>query len=178
VALEPLTPILQINLGLSLMFAKRFAESEQQFRNTLDMDPSYPIAHYGYAQILILQKKFDQAVAEMEKGSLSIPESSYYRGYLGYALAKAGRTEEARKILGELIEEAKTKYVSWLGIADIYAGLDEKDHAFAALELAYQQGDPRMNTVRARAEVGLDSFSTSDPRFADMLKKIGLPSLN
>jgi TolB-like protein/lipoprotein NlpI len=178
VALEPFTPILQINLGLSLMFAKHLAESEQQFRNSVEMDPNYPIAHYGFAQILILQKKFDQAVAEMEKASLSIPESSYYRGYLGYALAKAGRTEEARKILGELIEEAKTKYVSWLGIADIYAGLGEKDHAFAALELAYQQGDPRMNTVRARAEAGLDSFSTSDPRFADLLKKIGLPPLN
>jgi hypothetical protein len=35
-----------------------------------------------------------------------------------------------------------------------------------------------MNTVRARAEAGLDSFSTSDPRFADLLKKIGLPPLN
>jgi serine/threonine protein kinase/Tfp pilus assembly protein PilF len=176
VALEPFTPILQVNLGLSLMFAKQLAQSEQQFRKTLDMDPNYPIAHYGYAQILILQKRFDEAVTEMEKASQSMPESSYYRGYLGYAYAKAGKTAEARKILGELIEAARTKYISWLGIADIYAGLGEKDHAFAALELAYQQGDTRMDGLRARAE--LDSYWTTDPRYVQLLKKIGLPPPN
>jgi serine/threonine protein kinase/Tfp pilus assembly protein PilF len=176
VALEPFTPILRVNLGLSLMFAGQLAEAEQQFRKTLDMDPNYPIAHYGYAQTLILQKRFDEAVTEMEKASQFIPESSYYRGYLGYACAKAGKTTEARKILGELIDATKTKYVSWLGIADIYAGLGEKDHTFAALELAYQQGDTRMDTLRARTE--LDSSWADDPRFAELLKKIGLPPLN
>jgi hypothetical protein len=83
---------------------------------------------------------------------------------------------EARKILGELIEEAKAKYISWLGIADIYAGLGEKDHWLAALELAYQQGDTRMNIIRSRTEV--DSMWANDPRFAALLKKIGLPPLN
>jgi Tfp pilus assembly protein PilF len=178
VALEPFTPILQGNLGLSLMFAKHLAESEQQFLKTLDMDPHYSLAHNGYAQVLIVQKRFDEAVAEMEKTSQSMQESSYFRGYLGYAYAKAGKTVEARKILGELIEEAKTRYVSWLGIADIYAGLGEKDHVFAALELAYQQGDTRMDQIRARAGVDLDFSWTSDPRFAELLKKIGLPPLN
>ena len=157
------------------MFGKHIQESEQQFRQTLDMDPNYPAAHYFYAQVLILQKRFDEAVIEMEKTVQSLPESSYYRGYLGYAYAKAGKTTEARRILGELIEEAKTKYVSWLGIADIYAGLGEKDHWFAALELAFQQGDTRMNTIRSRTEV--DSMWPDDPRFAELLKKIGLPPL-
>jgi Tfp pilus assembly protein PilF len=158
------------------MFAKHIAEAEQVYRKAVDMDPNFPIVHYGYAQLLILQKKFDEAAREMEKAAQAVPESSYYRGYLGYAYAKAGRTVEARRILGELIEEAKTKYVSWMGIADIYAGLDEKDHTFAALELAYQQGDPRMDGIRARAQV--DSYSTADPRFAGLLKKVGLPPLN
>ena len=174
--LEPFTPILNFNLGQTLMFGKHIAEAEQVFRKTLDMDPNFPISHYGYAQVLILEKRFDEAVTEMEKIVQSIPESSYYRGYLGYACARAGKTERARKILGELIEEAKTKYVSWLGIANIYVGLGEKDHAFAAFELAYQQGDPRMEGLRARADV--DSYWTEDPRFAELLKKIGLPPLN
>jgi serine/threonine protein kinase/tetratricopeptide (TPR) repeat protein len=175
VALEPFTSNIRVNLGVTLMFGKHIQESEQQFRQTLDMDPNYPAAHYFYAQVLILQKKFDEAVIEMEKTTQSLPESSYYRGYLGYAYAKAGKTTEARRILGELIEEAKTKYVSWLGIADIYAGLGEKDHWLAALELAFQQGDTRMNTIRSRTEV--DSMWPDDPRLAELLKKIGLPPL-
>jgi TolB-like protein/tetratricopeptide (TPR) repeat protein len=176
VELEPFTSILRVNLGFALMFSKRFPEAEQELRRTLDIDPSYPIAHYGFGQILVAKSKPEDAVAEMEKAIHGIPESSYYRGYLAYALAKAGKAEDARRILGELIEEAKTKYVSWLGIADIYAGLGEKDHSFAALELAYQQGDTRMNAIRALAD--LNSYWRNDPRFADLLKKVGLPPLN
>ena len=176
VELEPFASILRINLGLALMFAKHYSGAEQEFRKTLEMDPNYPIAHYGFAQLLIAESRPEDAVAEMEKAANLLPDSSYYRAYLAYALARAGKTEDARKILGELIEEAKTKYVSWLGIADIYSGLGEKDHAFAALELAYQQGDTRMSGIRARAD--LNSYSRNDPRFAEMLKKVGLPPLN
>ncbi len=174
--LEPFTPILNFNLGQALMFGKHIAEAEQVHRKALDMDPNFPITHFGYAQVLILQRRFDEAVTELEIAVQAVPESSYYRGYLGYACARAGKTERARKILGDLIEEAKTKYVSWLGIADIYVGLGERDHAFAALELAYQQGEARMDTIRARADV--DSYWTEDPRFVELLKKIGLPPLN
>jgi len=176
VELEPFASILHVNLGLSYMAARRYSDAEQEFHKTLDMDPGYPIAHYGHAQLLVRENKFDEAVSEMEFAVHGIPESSYYRAYLGYTLAKAGRTAEARKILGDLIEEAKTNYVSWLGIADIYSGLGEKDHAFAALELAYQQGDTRMDTIRVRAP--LEPSWTVDPRFVELLKKVGLPPLN
>jgi len=176
VDLEPFASILHINLALSLMYAGRYPDAEQEIRKTLDMEPGYSIAHYGHAQLLVRESKFDQAVAEMEYAVHAIPESSYFRAYLGYTLARAGKTQEARKILGELIEEARTKYVSWLGIAYVYAGLDEKDHSFAALELAYQQGDTRMDTLRARAD--LVPFWKADPRFANLLKKVGLPPLD
>jgi TolB-like protein/Tfp pilus assembly protein PilF len=176
VELDPFGPIPRINLGLSYGMAGRYADADQELRKVLDMEPGYPIARYGHAQLLIRENKFDEAITEMEYAVHAIPESSYYRGYLGYALAKAGRTEEARKILGDLIEEAKTKYVSWLGIANIYSGLGEKDHAFAALELAYQQGDTHINEIRVRTD--FVSYWKNDPRFADLLKKVGLPPLN
>jgi TolB-like protein/Tfp pilus assembly protein PilF len=175
-ALEPFTPVVRYNLAYSLMFARRFAESEKEFRKILDMDPNFHLAHFGLANVLGHQHNLGEALAEMQKAVNSMPESSYFRGFLGYALAKAGKTEESREILSTLIEEAKTKYVSWLGISDLYKGLGEKDHAFAALELAYQQGDSRMITVRARAD--LDSFWKNDPRFGELLKKVGLPPLN
>jgi hypothetical protein len=54
--------------------------------------------------------------------------------------------------------------------------LGEKDHAFAALGLAYQQGDTRLDGIRAAAAA--ESFWTDDPRFGELLKKVGLPPLN
>ena len=176
VELEPYTPNLRENYVLSLLLAKNFPEADMEVRKTLDMDPNYAISHYVYAQLLLAEGKFDEAVTEMEKTARLIPESAYYRAFLGYSYAKAGKTEEARKILGALIEESKTKYVSWIGIGGIYAGLGEFDHAYAALELAFQQGDIRMNALRVRADI----FSPQgvDPRFAALLKRIGLPPLD
>ncbi len=176
VDLEPFTPVLRYNLGSAHMFSGHYPEAEKEFNKVLDVDPNFALAHYGLAEVMVRQSKFDEAVSEMEKTLHSYPESSYYRGYLSYTLALAGRTEDARKILGELIEEAKTKYVSWLGIAYVYLGLDERDHYFAALELAYQQGDTRLVGLRARAN--LVPWRKDDPRFAALLKKIGLPPLN
>jgi Tfp pilus assembly protein PilF len=174
-ALEPYTIIFQGNLGQALMYAGHLSEAEAQFHKALELDPNFPVAHVTHSQLLMRENKYDEAVSEMEKVVRSLPESSYYRGYLGYALAKAGKSDEARKILSDLTEEAKTKYVSWLGIAYIYEGLDEKDHAFAAIELAYQQGDSHLDGLRARADS--DPFWKSDPRFADLLKRVGLPPL-
>jgi eukaryotic-like serine/threonine-protein kinase len=173
--LQPFQALSRYNLGFSLMFAKQYSESETEFRKIIEMDPSFSLAHFGLGTVLGVEHKYEEAAAEMEKAVRASPESSYYRGLLGGYLAQSGKTEEARKILGELIEESKTKYVSWLGIAYVYAGFNEKDHAFSALELAYQQGDNRMNGFRARAEV--DDFWKSDPRTQDMLKRIGLPPL-
>jgi serine/threonine protein kinase/Flp pilus assembly protein TadD len=173
--LEPFQPSSRYHLGFALMFARHYADSEEEFRKTLSMFPSFSAAHFGLASVLGLQHKPAEAAAEMELAVRASPDSSYYRGFLGDFLAQAGKTDEARKILGDLIEEAKTKYVSWLGIAYIYAGLGEKDHAFAALELAFQQGDPRLNSFRARTDV--EDFWKTDPRSYELLKRIGVPPL-
>ena len=174
-ALEPFTPLFRFNLGYSYLYGGKLAEAEQEFRKTQDMDPSFFLTHYGLSEVLGLRGEFDEALTEMQKAARAVPESTFMRGFLGYAYARAGRLEEARAILGELVEAAKKKYVSWLGIAYIYAGLEEKDHAYAALELAYQQGDARLFGIRSWASV--HRLWVSDPRFAEILKKIGLPPL-
>jgi Tfp pilus assembly protein PilF len=176
VDLEPFSTIFTMNLGAALMHAKHFRESEQQFRKALEMDPTFPVTGYGLSEQLLLQNRNEEALKAIERVSASMPESSYYRGEVAAVYARVGRAQEARKILADLTEEANTKYVSWLGIADIYIALGEKDHAFAALELAYQQGDSRPDRLRARGDLGFPW--SSDPRFADLLKRIGLPPLN
>ncbi len=175
VELEPFTPILRHNLGLALMYVNQYGEAEKEFNKVIEMDPNFPLVRYGLAEVLIHQGKLEQAVSEMEKMARYYSESSFYRAVLGYTLARAGKIEEARKILGELTEEANSKYVSWLGIAYIYVGLNEEDHSITALELAYQQGDSRMNTIRARS-VSVPAWR-ADPRFSDFLKRMGLPPL-
>jgi hypothetical protein len=93
-------------------------------------------------------------------------------GYLGNAYAKAGRKGEARKLLADFKEQSKTRYVPPYWMAVICAGLNEKDDAFAWLEKAYQ--DREFWLCWLKMDPKLDNLR-SDPRFGDLLRRVGLP---
>ena len=82
------------------------------------------------------------------------------------------RRGEARKLLNELKELSKRSYVSACDCAAIYAGLGEKDRAFACLEEAREQHDFTLTSAKVNP---LFAPLRSDPRFQDMLRRIGLP---
>ena len=92
-------------------------------------------------------------------------------GALGYAYAVAGDRDAAQGVIEELRRQAQASYVSPYFFAVIYAALGEIDEAFRRLDEAYHdrsffmptmKGDPRLAALR------------SDPRFAELLKKVGL----
>ena len=68
--------------------------------------------------------------------------------------------------------KAKTDYVSPYGIAQLYANLGDKDHAFEWFNTAYQEHDAGLMALRT--DFTLDSLR-SDPRYAELVRKIGLP---
>jgi hypothetical protein len=91
---------------------------------------------------------------------------------LGHVYAVAGRKGEARKILAELEELAKHRYVSPYDRATVYAGLGEKDQAITWLERAYQERSDGL--VFLKVEPKFDGLR-SDPRFVDLLRHVGFP---
>jgi len=120
----------------------------------------------------------EQAVAEFKR-AVEITKGDPFFGdpffvaALGHAYAVAGNRREAEKILQTLSDRAKESYVSPFDVALIYAALGEKDKAFALLDkavaerstfLVYSKWEPRLDPLR------------SDPRFQELLRRIGLPS--
>jgi len=83
----------------------------------------------------------------------------------------AGRHDEARKLLGELEALSKRKYVPPFFIAAVYIGLGEKDRAFEWLEKVYQERSP--NLVNLKVQPLFDPIR-SDPRFVNLLQRVGL----
>ena len=75
-------------------------------------------------------------------------------------------------MLEELKELSKQRYVPPYRLAEIYAAIGEKDQAFAYLEQAYQAH--AMHFCNLKVEPTLDPLR-SDPRFADLLWRVGLP---
>lgn len=85
----------------------------------------------------------------------------------------AGKRAEARKVLEDLGEISKRKYVSSYFMAGILAALGELDQAFGWLEKAFAERDPSLTLIRV--DPVFDPIR-SDPRFANLLRRVGLPS--
>ncbi len=76
-----------------------------------------------------------------------------------------------RAVLRGMQERAKTGYVAPFRLAGAHAQVGEIDLAFEWLERAYQQRDPGMVYLR----VAVDPRMHSDPRFVDLVRRVGFP---
>lgn len=91
--------------------------------------------------------------------------------WLGYAYGLAGRRRRALEVLKQLNATARTRPLSAYGMAIVYIGLGNKQQAFAWLEKAYEQHDWILTSVTD--DPAFDSLR-SDPRFQDLVHRIGL----
>jgi hypothetical protein len=91
---------------------------------------------------------------------------------LAYLNAVTGKTEDARKALGELKELSKRQYVSPYAIAGISSGLGDTDQCFEWLERSFSHREPTM--LQLASDPKLDGVS-KDSRFQDLLRRMGLP---
>ena len=91
---------------------------------------------------------------------------------LGHLYAVQGRKADAEKVLAELKERARRRYVSPYFIARVYTGLKEREQAFAWLEKAYEARDESLTWLKV--DPVMESLRL-DPRFADLLRRLGLP---
>jgi Flp pilus assembly protein TadD len=116
---------------------------------------------------------FQESIAESEKALAISPGNSGPLLFLGYAYGVAGRRAEAQKVLDQLNELSKQKYVSPRLMARLYVGLGEKDKAFAYLERSYEDRSIAFGFGTINVDPAFDPLR-SDPRFADILRRMNL----
>jgi tetratricopeptide (TPR) repeat protein len=151
----------------------QYGSAIQQYEKTLQMNPNYARARRDFSLALVAKGRYEDAIREARRSiALSEPSPTMLMP-LGYAYAKAGKKDEARKVLRDLQEMSRNRYVSSFDSAVIYAGLGDKDAAFSLLEKAFQEHAGQL--VWVNVYPGLDSLH-SDPRFAKLVSRIGLPN--
>jgi tetratricopeptide (TPR) repeat protein len=138
-------------------------KAEIAARQALALDDSLAEAHASLAGVLY------EAIAAFEKGT----DPARPFPWLGLAYCAGGRVAEARAVLAAMRERAKTEYVSPQDFATIHLGLGEREEVFRLLEEAYEQ---RAIAVRDFTE-GLFLFLRDDPKFQDLLRRMGLADL-
>ena len=170
VELDPLSLINNADLGGNVYFnARRYDEAIAQLRKTIEIDPRFYLAHYYLGQAFQLKGQLAEAITEYQK-AVELDDDPEALAYLGQAYARAGRQDEAQKILAHLREEAKSRYVSGYSMALMFMGLGDKEQAIDALERAYREGAGN-DLFTIRVDPMLDDLR-GQPRFEALAEKI------
>jgi DNA-binding winged helix-turn-helix (wHTH) protein/TolB-like protein/Tfp pilus assembly protein PilF len=170
--LEPTSSLTSWGVGWALYNARQYDEAIEAFRQTIQMDPSYGLALKFLGQSYLQKHIVDQAIAALQEAVKLDPAHTGCMASLGYAYAMAGKRTEAHQILEKLKElEARRQVEQPYHLAILYTGLGDKDQALLYLERTFEK-DPEF-LVYIKVEPLLDSLR-SDPRFEDMLRRLGL----
>jgi len=167
--LDPLSVIINADVGTVLTSARRYDEAIEQLRKTLEMDPSFYYAHYHLGEALEMKGLNEDAVAEYEKAT-ALNDDPVPQALLGHLYAKIGRKDEARRILQRLRDSPKERYVSPYLFAMIHLGLGEKDRAIDFLEKTYEDRDG-YSIAFIKVDPFLDPLH-GDPRFEALAARI------
>ena len=170
--LDPLSPVITVNVGEVLFYMQRYDLAIEQLNKSLELDPNFTPALDILGELYAQQDRFDEAISVLQRiRQILGANNPYAAGDLGYVYAKAGKEEEAIYILNQLIEFSKKKHSVSVQIARVYAGLGDRDKAFAWLEKGYDEKDTQLGFLK------VDHFwdnLRSDSRYTALLKKIGL----
>jgi serine/threonine-protein kinase len=173
--LDPLSPVIGAQAGVVHYMAGDFAQAETRLRKTLELNPDFTGAKLSLAITLFLQGRLAEAITKAQEAVRLSNNGAPYAAVLAYVYAKAGQPEEARRILDELTARSTEAYVAPTLFALVHAGLDERDRMFEWLERAYQERDVLLSRTLPDP---LLAPMRSDPRFADLLRRVGLPEID
>jgi TolB-like protein/Tfp pilus assembly protein PilF len=171
IRLEPHS-IMNQTLGFMLVFNRRYDEAKQQFERALELDPNFYQAYWGLGAADLYMSRHQSAIAAMQRAVQLSGDTPLFLATLGEAYAAGGYRQEAQKILDQLQDVAKERYVSPYVVAHIHAALGSKEEALHWLEDGYQghavhmmclKTDPRLDDLRP------------DPRFQDLLRRMNFP---
>lgn len=169
--LDPLNVDLLVNNGFLLFHARRYDESIQTLQSVLAVQPDNAFAHWYMGYTLIAKGQPAQAIPELEEAVRLSDRSPAVIGVLVRAYSHAGRRDDALRLLAELKRRSQAGYVPAGAFVNAYLGLGDNEQAFFWLERARQEKSPILQLLKVHPH--FDPIR-SDPRFADLLQRVGL----
>ena len=174
--LDPLSPEIVGGVGSVYVFTRRYDEAIAQYQKALDLNPDLPSFRAELSWAYAMKHMYPQALAEYDKIAVQdktvAAENQFVAGVLGWVYAVSGRRADALRITEGFKDLSSHSYVDFYQFAWVYAGLGDKDEAFRLLERGYKEHTAGM--VYLASDVAWYGLR-SDPRYADLLRRMGLP---
>ncbi len=168
--LDPLSWTVANNVGSTLFYARRYDDTIREMGVVLAINPDRIYARIYAAMAYRQMHNYPKAISEYERVAA-------ITGQAGVGLAETyaltGKTREARRILRQVETPSASGTLDWVFIAGVYAALGDRDQAFSWLEKGYQNRDFFMTYLNV-----YPSFDTlrTDPRFGNLIARVGVPS--
>ena len=169
VELDPLSIINNADLGQTYYMAHRYDEAVDQLRKAVEIEPGFYYAHSDLGQALQVKGDLAGAIAEYQKAR-ELNDDPFPLGQLGNAYAVSGKTAEALKILDQLEQISRHRYVAAYSFALVHLGLGHKDEALRWLEKSYE--DRAAYDAISIPHDPLLAPLHGDPRFGALVEKI------
>ena len=169
--LDPGSLVINTDIAFQLFYDRRYDEAERQLQTVLQMNKQFPLAHIWLGRVQQQKGMYNDAVEEFKNAERGVPGWVVAVAAAGNAYGLSRNADEARVLLKRLDELSKGKYVTPYGVALIWAGLGDRDQAFAWLNkaladrshwLVWLKLDPRWDPIR------------SDSRFVELARRVGL----
>src|SRR2546430_17528409 len=108
--LDPLSLIINAELGSNYIFARQYETGIEQLRKTVEMDSSFYYARYNLGEAYELTGAFPEALKEYQ-AAYRLSDDPAMLGLIGHAYAVSGKKNEALKTLDQLKEISRQRYV-------------------------------------------------------------------
>lgn len=169
--LDPLSQIQKNHLFWQYVVTKEYDRAVELGVKIVEEGATDPAQYLMLADAYTGKGRLEEAIALVQKAIVMSPARTEPQAALAADYARMGKTKQARKILSQLENPPHGPYVSPMWIAVAYCSLGEKDSAFKWVNKAIEQRDANVVDLPTLPQVEL---LRSDPRFADLLKKVGL----
>ena len=172
VELDPLSVVINADLGVTFFYAHRYDESARQLRKTAELDPTSFYPHYNLGIALQAAGDLSGAIVEYEKAK-QLGDNTYVSTLYAQAKALAGDKDVAQRMLSDLDEISKHREVVGYLRALLYLSLNNKDEALRWLERGYEERDgSNISTISVDPLLGP---LHGDPRFEALVQKVVAP---
>jgi TolB-like protein/Tfp pilus assembly protein PilF len=169
--LDPLSLMINADLGWLSFFARRHDRAISQLRKTIDMDPNFALAYWLLGLNKEQQGLLDEATAEFRRAVSLSHDIPFALASLGHVLGRSGQRDEAMATLEALQRLSARRYVSPHSIATVYVGLDQTEDA---IEWLGRAADERSNwMIFLNVDPVFDSIR-DDTRFKRIVGRTGV----
>jgi tetratricopeptide (TPR) repeat protein len=171
-ALDPVSSIIARDIAVLHYYLRDFEMAMEQCDHTIEQNPHFAAAYWTLGLVQEQRGDFDESAAAFQRAIELSPPSPRILGALARTFARAGRKDEALRILSELDELSKKRYISPFEQALTYFALDRTDEGFERLTKAFQ--DRCYELITIKVDPRFDSVK-KDPRFTSLFQQLGLP---